>query len=516
MVAGQVGSYHVVRELGKGGMGAVYLGEHPLIGKKVAIKVLLPELSGNHAQVARFFNEARASSMVSHPGIVEAFDFGYLADGSAYIVMEFLEGESLGTRLRRLRQLPEQHAALIARQAAGALAAAHASGIVHRDFKPDNVFLVPDPEIAGGERVKVLDFGIAKLAGDTAGGTRTRTGSMMGSPAYMAPEQCRGAGQVDLRADVYSLGCVLYEMCCGRLPFDADGIGEIIAMHIYEAPPPPRAVAPSMSPGMEALILRALAKNPDDRQANMAQVIGELDAVTEGRLVVAATPPGGVTAVGASGPLWAVSPPPAVGAVASVTTLGGAAAEMTAPEARPARRGPWAAAAIAAAVVGGGIAYWVAGRAPPAREDRATQGAPAPAEAASTPRPAAAVDGRAPEPARAAGERAPEPAPARVRAAVDSVPPGAAVYRVSDGVRLGTTPFAREFDRSDGEIALVLKLAGFQDAPVALPASRDASETVTLERKRSRSSRTSRDREPDAEPPAAKRRTKGALVDPYE
>src|SRR5207237_90204 len=141
------------------GMGAVYLAEHSMLGRRAAIKVLLPELSHHREIVARFFNEARALTAIRHPRIVEIFDFGYLPDASAYIVMEYLDGESLGTRCRRLRQLDPRRALTLVRQIAGALAAAHENSIVHRDLKPDNIFLVPDPEVPGGERIKVLDFG---------------------------------------------------------------------------------------------------------------------------------------------------------------------------------------------------------------------------------------------------------------------------------------------------------------------------------------------------------------------
>jgi serine/threonine-protein kinase len=145
--------------------------------------------------------------------------------------MELLRGEPLSSRLRARGRMSAREAARIARQLASALGAAHEEGITHRDLKPDNVFLVPDPDMVGGERVKVLDFGIAKLAGDTSGGLRTRTGSVIGTPIYMAPEQCRGAGNVDHLADIYALGIMLFEMLCGRPPFAAAGLGELFAQH---------------------------------------------------------------------------------------------------------------------------------------------------------------------------------------------------------------------------------------------------------------------------------------------
>jgi len=204
--------------IGRGGMGAVYAGEHVLLGRSAAIKVLLPELSQKQDVVMRFFNEARAATAIRHPGIIEVFDFGWTPEGAAFIVMEHLEGETLGRRASRAR-LRWQSALAIARQIAGALAAAHGKGIVHRDLKPDNIFLVSDPEVPGGERIKLLDFGIAKLAGESSATVNvTETGSVMGTPTYMAPEQCRGVA-VDHRADLYSLGCIVFELCTGRPPF---------------------------------------------------------------------------------------------------------------------------------------------------------------------------------------------------------------------------------------------------------------------------------------------------------
>jgi serine/threonine-protein kinase len=223
-------------------MGAVYLAVHPGIGRKAAVKVLHPELARDRDIVTRFLNEARAANAIRHPGIVEIFDSGTLDSGAPYIVMELLEGESLTSRLLRGR-LPLDQCLEIARQAAAALGAAHAQGIVHRDLKPDNLFLVPDALEPERERVKVLDFGIAKLNPGSigAGSVRTRTGAVLGTPVYMSPEQCRGTREIDRRADVYALGVILYEMVCGRPPFYSEGFGELAHLHISEPPPPPAA-----------------------------------------------------------------------------------------------------------------------------------------------------------------------------------------------------------------------------------------------------------------------------------
>src|SRR5262249_43268735 len=243
-------------------MGNVYLAEHTLIGRRAAVKMLLPELSNNQEIVNRFFNEARSTAQIKHPGLIDIYDFGYHTNKSAFIVMEFLEGESLAARLRRESKLPIALLATIGRQIASALAAAHQKGIVHRDLKPDNVFLVVDVEVQLGVRAKVLDFGIAKLQSEGQGGAslKTRTGTVMGTPMYMAPEQCRGAGAVDARADIYSLGCILFEMATGRTPFICEGLGEIIAAQIYQPAPATSSIDPKWSPELDRIILATLSQ----------------------------------------------------------------------------------------------------------------------------------------------------------------------------------------------------------------------------------------------------------------
>ena len=279
MIGETLGSFRIVSQIGTGGMGVIYRAEHQMIGKRAAIKVLRPELSRDREVIGRFFNEAKAVTAIDHPGLVDVFDFGYATDGSAYIVMELLSGESLGTRLRRERGLPFDVAVALTRQLCGALGAAHARQIVHRDLKPDNIYLTPDPDVAFGLRAKVLDFGIAKLAPGIGGlgMPETRTGMLLGTPLYMAPEQCRGAGEVDHRADIYSLGVILFEMVCGRVPFTAAGLGEVIAMQQLVAPPQPRSIAPALPPAIDALILRMLAKQPEQRPQTMADVLAALD-----------------------------------------------------------------------------------------------------------------------------------------------------------------------------------------------------------------------------------------------
>ncbi|HEX3901598.1 MAG TPA: serine/threonine-protein kinase [Polyangia bacterium] len=275
-VGSRVGGYTVIRLLGQGGMGQVYLAQHPRIARRVAVKVLLSALSSNEGLIERFFTEARATSLIKHPGIVEVLDCDVL-EGQAYIVMEYLAGESLAGYLDRTGGLlgDAGFALAVVGQVADAVAAAHAAGIVHRDLKPDNVFLCANPQ---GRRVvpKVLDFGIAKVA-QQGTPTQTATGALIGTPTYMSPEQCRGGSKlVDGRSDVYSLGCILYEAICGRPPFVREGTGDLIVAHVSERADDPRALVPELPPTLADLAMRMLAKNPEDRPQTMIAVSAEI------------------------------------------------------------------------------------------------------------------------------------------------------------------------------------------------------------------------------------------------
>jgi serine/threonine-protein kinase len=274
MIGTTVGSYRVTQKVSVGGMGTVYRAEHTLIGRAAAVKVLHPELRANQEVVQRFFNEAKATTQIKHPGIVEIFDFGYLPSGDGYIVMEFLEGESLARRLESGGKMDEGEAAVLMRSVCSALAAAHGKGIIHRDLKPDNIFLCPDPEAPTGERPKLLDFGIAKLNIGLEGSTSaTKTGAVMGTPTYMSPEQCRGTGEVDARSDLYSIGCMFYEMVAGRPPFENMAAGELIGAHLFIEPQSPRTAGAEISDAAEALIMQLIEKQPAKR-VQTAQELG--------------------------------------------------------------------------------------------------------------------------------------------------------------------------------------------------------------------------------------------------
>ncbi len=286
MIGSVLGNYRVTARLGAGGMGTVWTAEHKLLGSRAAIKVLLPEMSMHPKIVQRFFDEARAATRIQDPGIVTVLDFGWHEE-SAYLVMEHLSGETITARISRLHLVPPLQAVRLLQQCAIAMAAAHARGIVHRDLKPDNIFLVADAAVTGGERIKILDFGIAKLIDDTdPGHSQTKTGMIMGTPAFMSPEQCRGAGGVDHRTDIYALGCVLFDMLCGRPPFIAPSAGDMIASHLRQDPPVPSSLVSSLSPELDALVLRCLAKDADQRFQTMTELVRAAAQITGDHLAI--------------------------------------------------------------------------------------------------------------------------------------------------------------------------------------------------------------------------------------
>ncbi|MEZ4402999.1 MAG: serine/threonine-protein kinase [Kofleriaceae bacterium] len=365
MIGETLGSYTLERELGRGGMGAVYRATHTLLGRAAAVKVLLPALSHDEAAVQRFFNEAKAATAIRHPSIVEIYDFGWSSGGAAFIVMELLDGEPLAARLARAGRLPVATALVVARQIATALAAAHAAGIVHRDLKPDNIFLVPDPEVTTGERVKLLDFGIAKLMADGGSLARTTTGALMGTPYYMSPEQCEGSRAVDHRTDLYALGCILFQMVGGRLPFEGGGLGGILGAHQHVPAPLLRTVAADAPPALEAFVAQLLAKDPAARPPSaddVAQALGRLGAPGASARVEAAA---AVLAVGTAATMphgaSTEAAPPAGG---TLTAAPAANIAATSAPTSPRRRWPLAIAALlGAAGLAGGATLLASGRA---------------------------------------------------------------------------------------------------------------------------------------------------------
>jgi serine/threonine protein kinase len=266
----QFGVYRAGRLLGEGGMGSVYEATHTELNRRAAVKVLHPRFARNRKLVARFLNEARAVNIISHPTLVNIYEFGQLDDGTAYFIMEFIEGETLHQALRKLHGLPMEplRSMQILRQIASGMAAAHAKVIVHRDLKPTNIMLVKDADLRGGERVKLLDFGIAKIVEmdvEQEQSALTATDSLLGTPTYMSPEQCRNPRDVTDRTDVYSLGVIAYEMLTGHQPFRAASEIDTIMRHKQLVPPPASDLNPSIPPALDALVASMLAKSPMER-----------------------------------------------------------------------------------------------------------------------------------------------------------------------------------------------------------------------------------------------------------
>jgi serine/threonine-protein kinase len=282
------GRYRVERPLGEGGMGQVYLAEHEAIQKKIALKVLRPEYAMKGDIVTRFQQEAISASRIKHPNVLDVFDFGRIETGAFYLAMEFLEGHDLAQEITRSHVIDPERGLRFAQQIVKALGAAHAKGVVHRDMKPENVFLQRTTD--GDELVKIVDFGIAQLrtneeaASEAKPRRLTRTGMIFGTPEYMSPEQA-GGKHADQRADVYAVGIILYEMFTGAVPFTGDTFLGVLAKHMNEPTPAMSAVYPELaiSKELQAVILRALEKDPAARFQTMPEFSQALAGTPEGR-----------------------------------------------------------------------------------------------------------------------------------------------------------------------------------------------------------------------------------------
>jgi eukaryotic-like serine/threonine-protein kinase len=280
------GRYQVDYVLGVGSMGIVYGARHAAVGKLVAIKVLRAHLADDAEAIQRFNAEATAATSIGNQHIVETFDFGRLPDGAAYLVMEYLEGRSLADLIEGWSPLPLARITKIGVQIAEALNAAHLAGIVHRDLKPDNVFLCERDSDA--DFVKILDFGIAKFGVSQA--RLTQAGAVFGTPAYMSPEQALGKA-TDGRTDIYALGVMLYEMACGRVPFQGENAIAVLALHANETPEPLSARKPDISPELEAIVHKCLQKDLEARYGSMAELAADLARLASGMPVRAEPPP---------------------------------------------------------------------------------------------------------------------------------------------------------------------------------------------------------------------------------
>jgi serine/threonine-protein kinase len=297
-------TYAVERLLGEGGMGRVYLARHARIAqKRVAVKVLHPEFSSNQQVLARFQREAEAAAAISHPNVVAVLDIDTTRRGMPYLVCEYLEGVDLSDHLHEVKRLDVLDAVSVTRQLCRGLHAAHARGVIHRDLKPPNVFLVGDFSKGAPPRLfaKILDFGLSSFRADEGGPSLTKTGVIMGTPSYMAPEQARGK-RVDHRADVYGLGTILYTVLTGRAPYDEETPQATILALLNSEPPRPRSLVGSIPPHLELVIERAMAKNPDDRYPDMLAFEQALDALPAAKALTQSIQPAALAALAAPTP----------------------------------------------------------------------------------------------------------------------------------------------------------------------------------------------------------------------
>ncbi|MBE7451309.1 MAG: protein kinase [Kofleriaceae bacterium] len=500
-----IGNYQVRQKLGEGGMGAVYMAEHPHIGKKVALKVLHSEFAANPDVVARFFNEAKAVNDIGHPNIVDIVDYGVLTtgpsgEGLVYFIMEFLPGITLTELIRREAPMAPERALSICLQVADALSASHKCNIVHRDLKPDNIILIQ----RGREKdfVKLLDFGIAKLTGDQPGSRRTRTGLVMGTPAYMSPEQCEGRGNVDHRADVYALGIVLYEMITGRVPFYGDGYGEVLVQHLTQAPAPPSTIRGLIPPHVEQVILKALEKRPEMRFPTMDEMskalldpVGYVEShggianFLSTPITPSDEPVAPVSRLTPS-PISRLTPVP--GSVTTPTTLGAAAGQVAG--AGGSKKGLFiglgvaavAAAVVAVIVLGGGgskknddaggeVATGLTGTGGSAA---ATGGTTASAGGSDT------GAGTASGGDTGAGTASGSAVTGEVTVSVTSSPKGAFVLFGDDPRPKGKTPLKLKVPAADAEVEISVELPGYESELRKVRLSGNVDLEVALEKKR--------------------------------
>jgi serine/threonine-protein kinase len=464
LIGTRVGNYEVKEKLGEGGMGAVYMGEHPLIGKRVAVKVLLDELVANEALVTRFFHEAKAANDIRHQNIVDIIDFGKIdKEGGGklvYLVMELLEGQSLSSRLDNAPRLTFEEVRHILQQCCSGLSASHAKGIIHRDLKPDNLFLVR----RGSDEnfVKILDFGIAKLTTTSSTpSAKTRTGTLIGTPAYMSPEQCAGRGTIDARSDVYALGIVMYEMLTGHVPFKGEGFGDIVVAQLTETAKKPSELRADVPPELDAIVMKAIEKEASARFQSMdefglalkdpAKFAASPSLVAEKGAIMAAPTasvpvisdtPSGPRSVATTDQATLIATKPKAN-----TTLSGAASESSAVrEPAPAKSGNGKRVAII-----GGVAAAVAAAGLVAVLKLGGGGSAAQPQATVTPPPVTAPPVAAVAP----------PKVENVEVALKSDPPGAQVVR-ADGVIVGVTPVTMKLEKGSPSLDVELTLEGYR------------------------------------------------------
>jgi len=490
--------YRVIKKLGEGGMGTVYLAEHTTINKRLAIKVLSSEYCHKQDLVDRFLQEARAASMIEQENVVEITDFGSTPSGSVYFVMEFLNGEDLSQTIKSIGPLQWSRARQIMVQICTALAAAHDVGIVHRDMKPENCYRIK--RASNPDFIKVLDFGIAKVISDDGEGKGlTRTGMIFGTPEYMSPEQAKGE-KVDHRVDVYAAGVILYELLTGRVPFTADTFMGILTKHMFEAPPAPSSVMmdADIPSDAEAIILKALQKDREYRFQSMEEMKAAIVAVGTGQAAVDVVaedvlrPKGGETQFNTASP----------GTVAGTSGFA-TQHELDTP---PKKSSGLLLGIGAVALAGlGGLAVFMISN---GGEEK--PGAAAPAAAPATPAtPAAQPDPTPPPPpaddggpaVAGDGGKEPPPVPAATVAKITVTTPGI-VGTVLDGddAELGSTNTAFELPVGTDAVDLYVRAAGYEDFPTSVIPDGDKSLSATLVKETSRSPKKKKKKKKKATP----------------
>ncbi len=451
--------YTVVRRIGRGAMGAVYLVEHNDLGKRLAAKVVAAEHARNARAVARLKNEARTASTIEHENIVNVTDFGTRPDGSVFVIMELLRGQDLRARMEERiaehkrdrtisRYLPDSEVRQVVRDILRGLGAAHGAGIVHRDLKPENVFLA---ETSGTVRSKLVDFGISKLQQGHGNLHLTGTGQIVGTPLYMAPEQA-ASGEVDGRADLYSLGALIYEMVTGEMPFPAKTVYEVLVKHATAIPDAPHTKRPDVPAAVEAIVMRCLEKDPAKRFATAEEMLAAWDAAFD-EAALAST-------IEASGDAMRAS-----------SAARAAAARNSGEQPRPSSRGSMGfvvgACIVGALAVFGG--YYFVGRDTNGASQQ-TQQTPAQTDRSTIEVRTAAIG----QPANAPPAVVAQPETATTTVSLKSEPDGVEVRR--DGAAIGTTPFDVEVE--EGQVVELELVHGNTRRTVRL----DGSETEVTER----------------------------------